>query len=354
MADTRQLFQRIASAAARIDPGLSDHDIDRLVEGARGRKRRRVVRRVGLGATLVGAGIAVVLLATTPGPTRAPIGARPQAKPVSASLNLRDGSIATPLDASSVLAVREDSPRRVALALDRGRARFEVVPRPERPFVVHMGEVTVTVVGTVFTVERVADRIGVSVERGSVRVDWQVGEQVLHTGDGGWFPPVQIRTPPDQLRESHALRPARTRQPRMAANIDSPAEIPAAPAPSAEDLLAAADTARSAGRSAESARLLGRLLREHRDDARAPLAAFTLGRVLLMELARPREAALAFAEVRTLAPTGPFAEDALAREAEAWSKAGDSGKAGARAREYLRLYPHGRRAGGLRGLAGIE
>jgi transmembrane sensor len=99
---------------------------------------------------------------------------------------------------------------------------------------------------------------------------------------------------------------------------------------------------------------LRRLLLEHRADARAPLAAFTLGRILLMELAQPGEAALAFAEVRALAPAGPFAEDALAREAEAWNKAGDAGKAAARAREYLRLYPHGRRAGSLQGLIGIE
>lgn len=350
MADPRQLFERIASAAARMDPGLSEADIDRLAQGARGKKRRRLVRRVGLGATLAGAGIAAVLLARTPSPTPAPIVARPLTTPVPSRLSLRDGSIATPLDASSVLAVREDSLGRVALALDRGRARFEVAPRPERPFVVHMGEVTVTVVGTVFTVERVADRIGVTVERGSVRVDWKVGEQTLHAGDSGWFPPVQIRMPP----EPPAAHPARTRQAHVAARQENVGETSVAPAPSAEDLLAAADTARSAGRSAESARLLGRLLHEHRDDARAPLAAFTLGRILLMELARPREAALAFADVRALAPAGPFAEDALAREAEAWNKAGEAGKAGARAREYLRLYPHGRRAGALKGLAGIE
>jgi transmembrane sensor len=118
--------------------------------------------------------------------------------------------------------------------------------------------------------------------------------------------------------------------------------------------LAAADTARSAGRRSESVALLRRLLSQHRGDARAPLAAFTLGRILLMELAQPGEAALAFAEVRALAPAGPFAEDALAREAEAWNKAGDPGKAAERAREYLRLYPYGRRAGSLQGLTGIK
>jgi hypothetical protein len=58
-----------------------------------------------------------------------------------------------------------------------------------------------------------------------------------------------------------------------------------------------------------------------RSDPRAPLAAFTLGRVLLRELARPREAAAAFAQARALAPRGPFVEDALAREVEAWLQA---------------------------------
>jgi transmembrane sensor len=405
-----------------MDPGLTDGDIVRLVEGARRKRRRRLVGRVGLGVLLVAGGILAGLRATAP--TAEPIVARVPPQPAPALLHLRDGSIATPLDAASVLAVREDSPGRVALALDRGRARFEVAPRPGRPFEVQVGEVTLTVVGTVFTVERVADRIGVSVERGIVRVDWQVGAQELHAGESGWFPPVQIRTPPaassesrtaggsdrmpadtkrsmteaseraatpqigrspldqagrrrlgslaglraDQpvqtlsqprrggfgqgLLEPPAVSPARVWQPSLAARDVSRGQ--AAPAPTAEELLAAADTARSTGRRSESVALLRRLLREHRNDARAPLAAFTLGRILLMELAQPGEAALAFAEVRALAPAGPFAEDALAREAEAWNKAGDAGKAAERAREYLRLYPHGRRASSLQGLIGIK
>ena len=277
--------------------------------------------------------------------TPAPVAVRPQVKTAPVPLRLRDGSVALPLDASSVLAVREDSPGRIALALDRGRAHFDVAPRPERPFVVQVGEVTVTVVGTAFTVERIADRIGVTVERGTVRVDWNIGDQVLHAGESGWFPPVQIRAPPEPHPAFHARQAtAREIRPSAAAPVD--------PRPSAEELLAAADAARSSGRRAESARLLGRLLAEHRDDARAPLAAFTLGRILLMELNHPREAALAFAEVRVLAPNGPFAEDALAREAEAWNKAGDTGQAAVRAREYLRLYPQGRRSGTMQGLVG--
>jgi transmembrane sensor len=95
-------------------------------------------------------------------------------------------------------------------------------------------------------------------------------------------------------------------------------------------------------------------LREHAADARAPLAAFTLGRVLLTELHRPREAAAAFASARALAPSGAFAEDALAREVEAWAKAGEVAQARARAEEYLRLYSRGRRADVVKVLGGLE
>ena len=119
-------------------------------------------------------------------------------------------------------------------------------------------------------------------------------------------------------------------------------------------MLVAADKARISGHVEQAADLLRRLLREHRTDARAPLAAFTLGRMLLMELERPLEAAAAFAEARRLSPGGPFAEDALAREVEAFSKAGATTQAHDSAEEYLRLYPEGRRAATVRVMGGIK
>jgi hypothetical protein len=128
----------------------------------------------------------------------------------------------------------------------------------------------------------------------------------------------------------------------------------AATTETAESLLAAADAARLQGKAQEGATLLRKILRDHRSDPRASLAAFTLGRVLLMELAQPRQAAEAFAEARALAPDGPFAEDALAREVEAWANAGDMTKARARARDYLRSYPSGRRVHAVRALGGGE
>jgi transmembrane sensor len=68
-----------------------------------------------------------------------------------------------------------------------------------------------------------------------------------------------------------------------------------------------------------------------------------MGRILLERLGQPTEAAEAFALARRLAPQGSLAQDALAREVEAWSKAGHPDEAYQRARQYVTSYPQGRR-----------
>ena len=120
------------------------------------------------------------------------------------------------------------------------------------------------------------------------------------------------------------------------------------------ELLLAADVTRLSHHPSEAVPLLERVVRDHPKDPRAPLAAFTLGRALLDELGRPQQAAAAFARARALAPTGPLAADALGREVEAWSRAGDTGRARARAEEYLRAYPKGARLSSVRRFGGLE
>jgi transmembrane sensor len=359
MADSREndLMRRIGRAGAEIDPGLTDRDVERLVDGARLRRRRRRVGRVALGAIAGGvAAIAAVVIIQGRRPLpEAPAGGSLAVAPAGRELRLADGSLAIPLDDGSEITVREDAPRRVAIELARGRGRFEVAPRPERPFSVSAGDVTITVIGTVFTVERIADRIGVTVTRGRVLVDWGVGSRQLGAGEDGWFPPLVVEAPAPAA--ASAPSSARPRDRSRAVARTEPSSAPAAVTPAratAESLLAAADAARLQGRAEEGAALLRKILQDHRADPRAPLAAFTLGRVLLMELGQPRQAAAAFAEARALAPDGPFAEDALAREVEAWARAGDDAKTRARARDYLRSYPSGRRAPAVRALGGGE
>jgi len=236
------------------------------------------------------------------------------------------------------------------------------VPRAGRVFSVRAGAVTVTVLGTAFSVERVADRVGVNVTRGAVQVDWGAGSRRVTAGEDGWFPPLVVSPEADAgPAGAPAKESARVGHKRTLAKDDSESlapsssESPVAPAETAVEptaraiddaakLLADADHARLAGRYEEGVTLLRRLVRDHADDQRAPLAAFSLGRILLGELHRPAQAAMAFSRARALAPDGPLAEDALAREVEAWAQAGNLDRARARGAEYLRLYPNGTRA----------
>lgn len=120
----------------------------------------------------------------------------------------------------------------------------------------------------------------------------------------------------------------------------------------AADLMLAADVARMSKHSDQAVAPLRKLLANHPGDPRAALAAFTLGRVLLDELGRPREAAEAFARAHAMG--GAMAQDALAREVEAWSRAGDAATARARAEEYVRTYPGGRRERSVRKFGGLD
>jgi tetratricopeptide (TPR) repeat protein len=121
----------------------------------------------------------------------------------------------------------------------------------------------------------------------------------------------------------------------------------------ANDLLLAADVAREAGSPAHAVPFLERVVREHPHELSAQLAGFSLGKIYLDALDDPGLAARTFAEVRALAPAGGLAQDALAREVEAWSRAGRTDRARASAAEYVRLYPNGRRVAAVRDLGGI-
>ena len=57
------------------------------------------------------------------------------------------------------------------VTLDEGEAAFDVVHRPDRPFVVVSGERSVRVLGTVFDVLNHKGRYRVAVQRGAVAVD---------------------------------------------------------------------------------------------------------------------------------------------------------------------------------------
>jgi transmembrane sensor len=263
---------------------------------------------------------------------------------------LRDGSrivIETP---NTQITKRRESSTEVVFELKAGAARFDVAHRPERAFRVQAGPVQVEVIGTKFRVERRDDRTEVSVERGRVRVAWPGDSTELSVGEHGVYPPplavASARAPASAAPPANAtstntepLPLASARQTSAARNV---ASEPAAHTPSAEELFTTADHARAEGRPEDAARTLRELLQQFPHDGRAPLAAFTLGRLLLERLGQPAEAARAFAQARALAGgSSALAEDALAREADAWRAAGRSGEAARAATLYRTKYPHG-------------
>ena len=354
-------MQRIQRAGQSVEPEWQDRDVERVWQGLKRKRRRRAVAAAA-GVTSA-AVIAVLALFVVPGRHGGVDPVVQSTNATSGTLRFADGSIAVSWGGSAgSLAVVEDTPGRVVVALASGGARFDVAPRPNRVFSVRAGAVTVTVLGTAFAVERVADRVGVSVTRGIVQVDWGAGSRRVAAGEDGWFPPLVVSpaaadnpgvVPANEAGPvRHKQKPARDDvadpAPASKESTAAPPEPTGEPAASAEPdaakLLADADRARLAGRHEEGVTLLRRLVRDHPDDQRAPLAAFSLGRILLGDLHRPAQAAMAFARARALAPDGPLAEDALAREVEAWAQAGDLDRARARGDEYLRIYPNGTRA----------
>ncbi len=62
------------------------------------------------------------------------------------------------------------SPRQREVWLDQGEAYFEIAHQSDRPFLVHAGNRTITVLGTKFSVRRDNDKVTVSVVEGKVRV----------------------------------------------------------------------------------------------------------------------------------------------------------------------------------------
>ena len=119
-----------------------------------------------------------------------------------------------------------------------------------------------------------------------------------------------------------------------------------------EELLLLADVARRAGQPREAAPLLARVVELGPSDARAPVAAFTLGRLQLDRLGSPAEAAESFAFVRRHGAA--LREDATALEATARARAGQTARARVVADEYLGAYPEGRRAAAMRRLTESE
>jgi transmembrane sensor len=378
-----ELARRIAAASAHADPAWTPEREARIRAGVgRGLERKRR-SRVGL---VVALGACTLLLGFELGR----LGGKPVAsaraaaseQPVASLLQLPDGSTVTARSRDAHVETVAVSPEAVSLRLETGAARFSVTPNPKRPFRVVARDVTVTVLGTIFSVTLEPSGVRVGVERGRVRVDSAHESRILEVGDARSFASAPAHAevrPPQPEPEADAdselaaeplppveeppARPAAAppswralakEQNYSAAFARLTAEGPNAVRDIPDDLLLAADVARLGGRPDRAVAPLQRVIADHPFDPRAPLAAFTLGRTLLEQLGRPRDAAQAFATARRLDRGGALTQDALAREVESWAGAGDDERAHARALEYVKLYPHGRRIAAVRRLGGLD
>jgi transmembrane sensor len=347
-----------AALGDKVEPDWGP-ERERAIQAALARRagRRRLMTRtvaaVGSAGVLAAAGFAVVSWrhpapavsdATASGSAPAAVG-RPETVRI------------TELSPGTVLAPLPDRGGR-GFRLRAGGARFSVAHDPRRPFVVEAGDVTIEDLGTTFTVRYVTpDRVNIAVEEGRVRV--RAGDDDTEVSAGATLE-VPVSSPGEAAGKkpqpagvvASAWRPLAERGQYEDARRALRKAGPSAVRDDTADLLLAADAARLSGHPAEAVPYLERVLRGHAHDPRAELAAFTLGRVLLDELGRPREAVDAFAAARSSG--GPLAEDALARQVEALSRAGDVARSRDLGLLYRRLYPNGRRAKAVSKFGGLD
>jgi len=262
----------------------------------------------------------------------------------------------------------------VRTRIDHGGVTFDVHPHGPRRWIVDAGDARVEVLGTRFTVIRRGAGALVRVERGRVevhhpsldRVAVLTAGQSLEVGERG----------PAHDPTAEAARAARSPAPA------EPAPAPASPsaawraraergdfegayrllgprglrararAAGPAELMLLADVARRAGHPEEAMAVYTRLVSRAPADVRAPVAAFSLGRLQLA--GAPADAADSFAFVRGHDAGAALREDATALEARARARAGQGARARALAREYLERFPAGRRAGSMRELAGTR
>ncbi len=339
-----ELSPKLRDAIGHVDAEWSPERADQTWRGLRVKRTRRAVVRTGASAVAIAlvVGGAYWLaqdravgtspdqkVADAPQPEVTPL--PPEPTPEVAPLAvLEDDTVVTAEEAESEVQVIADAADRAEVRVVRGKARFKSPKAPDRDFRVVSGDVKIDVYATEFSVARYDGSTEVWAVEGVLRIEWHGKTQEIRTGEHARFPPDAIEAPAGEL-----VRDTTTKRPQSARET-------------VRDLMQAADLARERQKPREAIRPLGRVIKEYPKDSRAPMAAFTLGRILLEDLDEPRKAARMFKRTRALAPRSPLAEDALAREAESWAKAGNADMARDRAEQYLEKYPDGHKVRAVR------
>jgi transmembrane sensor len=359
------LERRLSEGPLNVGTLWSAEQTERLPQRLLAARRRRALMRVAAGvstALALAAGVWLWSPQAVPG-SGAPSAQSAAFAPGERDFALPDGSQVRLLGVGSRVEVVEQSAALVRTRLGAGAARFDVHHDTARVFEVESGDVTVRVLGTAFSLTREGERTRVAVERGAVRVQWSAGEAFLSAGQAGVYPPLaaaEAAARPEAAPESVADLAGSVAEEasswrklaKRGAYADAYKAIGSATSKSVRDepsdLMLAADVARLSRHPGEATRYLSRVADGFPRDKRAALAAFTLGRVLLEDLAQPARAADAFKRAQQLAPRGPLASDALYRELEAAQRAGQSDRAKQLAHRFVEQYPDAPQAERLR------
>ncbi len=251
-------------------------------------------------------------------------------------VNFSDGSQATLLGSAGIRTVIDGSDR-VEVVQRAGKVHYKVRPNQKREFVVRAGDVTVTVLGTRFSVDLGESLAEVRVLEGRVRIDDSRRSTELAAGE----------TLNVQAWHAQTIQTASASATLVS---DESPMLPATAKPaasSAQELLAQADDARAAQNWDEAVRLLRTLLARHPGAANKSNVLFMLARAE-RNRGSHAEAAAVFAKCAALG--GTLGSEALAEEAASWLKAGQRERAVEAARRYVKRYPDGPQAQKMRNL----
>ncbi len=335
----------------RLRRGLDDR------RTARARRRLFFIPVASLAAAAAIAGVWYVRRAPEPGANSIGAGRAFESTANEVALALPDG-VHVDMGPHSRVAVEEVTAEQIRVGLGHGHARFDVEPHHHRRFIVDVDDIEVRVVGTRFSVARVAGsegegaRVEVSVERGVVEVRNRNGGEVHRLRAGERLSALLSSTdeaaapaPGDEAAPPADEAPALAPAPRAHAPAAHPAARTHAAREEARLLLEKAQGQWRAGHMAESAGLYEEILARYPHDARTGLAALELGRIRMDHLGDLAGAVVSLQRAVRLAPGASFHEDALARLVQATDRLGRRGDC-ARARDaYLARYPGGIHAG---------
>jgi len=372
---------------------------ERLDERLRGPRPRRQPFAL-VGATAVAAVIVVAVSVTAwrkyrdAGPVRFADGRElvaMAAGTLAGDFALSDGSRIR-LSPGAHLEPLESSGTTFSAIVTQGRADFDVRPGGPRHWVIECGLATVEVIGTSFSCDRGTGRLRLVVHHGAVLVrgervpnrarrllageSLELAEDAPRPGpaaddtfplpvspDPASAPGARVAAPVADLAKGEELRgrgrtstarrwkdlAQRGRHGDAFSALGTEGLRREAKHLGVNDLFALADVARLSGHPADAVVPLERILADFADDARAPLAAFALGRLELDSLGQAHAAAMAFRKALALGIPSGLREDVRARLVEAYARSGDLGAARRAADAYVDEFPSGRHLQAIQG-----